>query len=99
MVRCVVGVLLSAFVCFLGTCQYQTAKEYYEIIEQLYKSLQMPNNAALKNGTQSSIRKAFLTLNPNLTTATMLVSMNSDNRLKEVKICYDLNHQLVRCSM
>ena len=52
----------------------------------------------MKNPTATSIKDSFLDLNPKLFSSAIKVSMISKNRLKEVKICYNLNNQVVSCS-
>ena len=82
----------------LGTCHYQTATDYYTTIENFYKSFNMPDIRSMTNPTAATIKTAFLTLNPKLFSSAIHVSMNAENRLREIKICYDLNHQLVSCN-
>ncbi|CAF0763627.1 unnamed protein product [Adineta steineri] len=81
-----------------GTCYYKTATEYYENIEKLYQSLNIPDIAAMKSKTKTNVVNAFLTQNPKLLSSAIQVSMNAENQLKEIKICYTLNYQYVRCS-
>ncbi|UJR32971.1 hypothetical protein I4U23_020434 [Adineta vaga] len=81
-----------------GTCYFKTANDYYGTIETLYNSLNIPDIASMKNVTQTNVRNAFLTLNPKLPASSIQVSTNYEKRLKEIKICYDLKQQYVRCS-
>lgn len=82
---------------FIGTCHYKTATDYYTAMETLYKSLNIPDIQSIKNPTLTSIKDAFLKSNPKLFASAIYISMNEENRLKEIKICYDLNNKLVNC--
>ncbi|CAF0913157.1 unnamed protein product [Adineta ricciae] len=82
-----------------GTCYFKTATEYYQTIENLYGSLNIPDIASMKNVTAANIKSTFLTLNPTLFASAIQVSMDYENRLKEIKICYDLKQKFVRCSL
>jgi ribonuclease I len=64
----------------------------------LYKSLNIPNIASMQNATQTSIKNEFLKLNPKLFSSAIQVTMDSDKRLKEIKICFNLNDQLINCN-
>ncbi len=64
----------------------------------MYKSLNIPNIASMRNVTQTSIKNEFLKLNPKLFASAIKVTMDSDKRLKEVKICFNLNDQLINCN-
>jgi ribonuclease I len=57
----------------------------------------MPDIRSMKNPSAATIKSSFLTLNPKLFSSAIQVSMNEDIRLKEIKICYDLNNQFVSC--
>ncbi len=64
----------------------------------MYKSLNIPNIASMQNATQTSIKNEFLKLNPKLFSSAIQVTMDSDKRLKEIKICFNLNDQLINCN-
>ncbi|CAF4448765.1 unnamed protein product [Rotaria socialis] len=81
-----------------GSCHYATANDYLTTIENFYRSLNIPNIRSMKNSTQAKIRSAFLQSNPKLFSSAIQISMNPPNRLKEVKICYDLKNQLKNCN-
>ncbi len=66
-------------------------------METLYKSLNIPDIRAIKNPTITNIKNAFLMSNPKLLASAIRVNMNEENRLKEIKICYNLQHQLTSC--
>ncbi len=52
----------------------------------------------MQNATQTSIKNEFLKLNPKLFSSAIQVTMDSDKRLKEIKICFNLNDQLINCN-
>ena len=81
----------------IGTCHYDTAIDYYTATENFYKSLNIPDIRSMKNSTATSIKKAFVAINSHLFSSGMKVSMASHNRLKEIKICYNLRGQVVSC--
>ncbi|CAF3372989.1 unnamed protein product [Rotaria socialis] len=82
-----------------GTCYYPAASDYYTIAEYLFKSLQIPEYSLLNTGSATIIKNAFLTLNvPTLFGSAVRVDMNSNGRLKEVKICYNLQYQFATCA-
>jgi ribonuclease I len=66
-------------------------------VETLYKSLNIPDIQSLKNITLTNVKNAFLMSNSKLFSSAIKVSMDTENRLKEIIICYNLNHQLVSC--
>jgi len=83
---------------FLGSCHYKTPTDYYTTIERLYSALNIPDIRSIKNPSISSIKNAFLAKNSKLFASAIYVSMNSDNLLKEIKFCYNLNHQFTNCN-
>jgi ribonuclease I len=66
-------------------------------MEKLYKSLNIPDIRSMKNITATSVKNSFLTLNPKLFSSAIVVSMDADKQLKEIKICYNFSNQLVSC--
>ncbi|CAF3357394.1 unnamed protein product [Rotaria sp. Silwood2] len=83
---------------FTGTCLFTTAIDYFTTIEDLYKSLNIPDIQSIKNPTATTIKNSFLRRNPKLFSSAIKVSMDSSNRLKEIYICYDLTQQFINCS-
>ncbi|CAF4816866.1 unnamed protein product [Rotaria sp. Silwood1] len=81
-----------------GTCHFTTATDFFTATENLYKSLNIPDIQSMRNPTATTIKNSFLTLNPKLFSSAIQVSTDSLNRLKEIKICYNLNKQFVSCS-
>lgn len=67
-------------------------------METLYNSINIPDIKSIKNPTISSVKNAFLEKNPKLFPSAIYVSMNTDNLLKEVKFCFNLNHQFINCN-
>ena len=82
---------------FSGSCFYRSAAEYYGIIEKLYLSLKIPDLKAIKTPTITNVKEAFTSANPSLFASALYVSLDA-SRLKEVKVCYNLKHELTSCS-
>jgi ribonuclease I len=67
-------------------------------MENFYKSLKIPDIRSMKTITVATVKNAFLSQNPKLFSSAIYVSIDSNNQLKEIKICYNLNNQLVSCN-
>ena len=80
-----------------GTCHYRSAAEYYATIEKLFQSLKLPQIQSMKNPTDASIKSALINLNSKLFSSAVRISMESTNRLKEIKICYNFALQPISC--
>lgn len=82
-----------------GTCYYERENEYYLATEQLYQSLRFPSTNIMESSNAGIIKDALLALNaPSLIASAVKIDMTNANRLKEVKICYDLNFRYTSCS-
>jgi ribonuclease I len=82
----------------LGTCYYEKPTDYYLIMERLFQALRLPATNMMESSSALLIRDALVTLNsPALFSLAIKIDMNSVNRLKEVKICYDLQFRFTSC--
>jgi ribonuclease I len=73
--------------------------DYYKVTEELFQMIRRPSINIMSSATASVIKDAFLALNyPSLFASAIRVEMNSMNRLKEVKICYDLQFRFKSCA-
>ena len=80
-----------------GSCYYATANDYFTIIEYLYYQLNFPDIRSMKQPTFSTIKNAFLKLNPRLFASAINVYMNNQGQLSEIRICYDLEYNFISC--
>ena len=88
----------SVSIVLVGTCYYEKAVDYYTVTERLFKALRIPPTTTMESSSATVIKDAFLALNPGtLLSSAIKVEMNSMKRLKEVKICYNLEFQFISC--
>ncbi|UJR11284.1 hypothetical protein I4U23_015466 [Adineta vaga] len=81
-----------------GTCYYDKPINYYQITEQLYQALRLPARNILESSSATAIKNSILTLNsPAIFSSAIKIDM-SGTRLKEVKICYDLQLRFTACT-
>ncbi|CAF1208249.1 unnamed protein product [Adineta steineri] len=81
-----------------GTCYYNQPMDYYMITEKIYQALRIPTNNVMTSSSAVVIKDAFLTLNsPALFASAVQIDM-SGSKLKEVKICYDLQFRYASCT-
>jgi ribonuclease I len=59
--------------------------------------LKLPEIQSMTNPTESSVKSAMINLNSKLFSSAVRVSMDTNNRLKEIKICYNLALQPISC--
>ncbi|CAF0765922.1 unnamed protein product [Rotaria sordida] len=82
-----------------GTCYYSAAVDYYTVTENLFKSLNLPEYNFLNTASGAAIKNTFVTLNaPKLFASAVRVDTGSNGRLKEIKICYNLQYQFTVCT-
>ena len=91
------GTIFINSVVLLGSCQYRNAAEYYGTIEKLFLSLKIPDLYAIKTPTIANVKAAFTSVNPGLFASALYVNLDSSNRLKEVRVCYNVKHELTNC--
>lgn len=83
---------------FLGTCYYGKALDYYTVTEGLFRNLRLPARNILESSSATVIRDILITLNaPALPASAIRIDMAAANRLKEIKICYDLKLGFTAC--
>ncbi|CAF1517850.1 unnamed protein product [Adineta ricciae] len=81
-----------------GTCYYDKATDYYTVTERLYQALSFPARTVMESSSAVVIKDTILKLNsPVLPSSAVRIDM-SGSRLKEVKICYDLNLKFTACT-
>ena len=81
-----------------GSCYYATATDYFSAIEFLFNQLNLPDIRSMKQATFSTIKTAFLRLNsPRLFASAINVYMDGQGQLSEIRLCYDLQYNLISC--
>lgn len=84
-----------------GTCGWDTPEAYFADAARLYDGLNRPDPTTLAPGargpTAGQLRDAFVATNPGLPRDAVYVAVASGNRLREVRICYDLEFNAARC--
>lgn len=84
-----------------GTCGWDTPEAYFAEAARLYDGLNRPDPMTLAPGargpTAGQLRDAFVAVNPGLPRDAVYVAVASGNRLREVRICYDLEFNAARC--
>lgn len=86
-----------------GTCMGGSPKDYYDVSRKLYKKLNFPkkysNLSKPTFTTAKDIRDEFLKLNPSLKANMFAVncSRGNQNRLKEIKVCFDKSGEFRTC--
>lgn len=84
-----------------GTCGWDTPEAYFADAARLYDGLKRPDPTTIAPGsrgpTAGQLRNAFTTANPGLPRDAIYVAVASGNRLREVRICHDLELKAARC--
>lgn len=78
-----------------GTCGWATPEAYFEQASVLWRSVKLPSMAATM--TAGQIREAFVKANPSLIPVGINLRLTSDNRLRDVRLCYDLDYRPSAC--
>jgi len=67
-------------------------------IEYLFNQLNIPDIYSIKQPTFSLIKNEFLKLNsPELFSSSIIVNMDKQGQLDEIRICYDLQYNFINC--
>lgn len=85
-----------------GTCGWETPEAYFEQAAVLYDNLERPDPTALprtgdRGPTAGALRDAFVAANPGLPRDAIFIAVASGNRLREVRICHDLQFRAATC--
>jgi len=81
-----------------GSCYYPTATDYFTAIEYLFNQLNLPDIYSIKQPTFLSIKNVFLKLNsPKLFSSSIIIYMDKQGQLNEIRICYDLQYNFINC--
>lgn len=84
-----------------GVCGWDTPEAYFAQAAALYDGLAKPDPATLAPGqrgpTAGQLRDAFVAANPGLPRDAIHVAVATGNRLREVRICHDLEFGPAAC--
>lgn len=84
-----------------GTCGWDTPEAYFARAATLYDGLKRPDPTALgadsRGPTAGQLRDAFVAANPDLPRDAIHVAVASGNRLREVRLCHDLEFEPAAC--
>lgn len=84
-----------------GTCGWETPDAYFARSAEMYDDLKRPDPTALASGgrgpTAGQLRDAFVAANPGLPRDAIYISVASGNRLREVRVCHDLEFEPAAC--
>ena len=84
-----------------GVCGWHTPEAYFAQAATLYDGLAKPDPATLAPGergpTAGRLRDAFVAANPGLPRGAIHVAVATGNRLREVRICHDLDFRPAAC--
>ncbi|MBL0969057.1 MAG: ribonuclease [Brevundimonas sp.] len=85
-----------------GTCGWETPEAYFEQAAVLYDNLKRPDPTTLggngdRGPTAGALRDAFVAANPGLPRDAIFIAVASGNRLREIRICHDLQFRAATC--
>lgn len=84
-----------------GTCGWDTPEAYFADAARLYDGLNRPDPTTIAPGsrgpTAGQLRDAFVAANPRLPRDALYLAVASGNRLREVRVCHDLELKAARC--
>ncbi|MDP1631337.1 MAG: ribonuclease T [Caulobacter sp.] len=79
-----------------GTCGWSTPEAYFDQAAALWESVRLPEMAG-PTLTAGEIRRAFVAANPGLARNGINIRTTDDNRLLDVRLCYDLEFRPAAC--
>jgi len=84
-----------------GVCGWDTPEAYFAQAAEMYDGLKRPDPTALAAGGRGpaagQLRDAFVAANPGLPRDAIYISVASGNRLREVRVCHDLEFEPTAC--
>lgn len=84
-----------------GVCGWETPEAYFRQSAALYDAIVRPDPTTLAPGgrgpTAGQLRDAFARANPGLPREGVYIAVSSGNRLREVRICHDLEFKPRAC--
>ncbi|MDQ0463695.1 ribonuclease T2 [Caulobacter ginsengisoli] len=80
-----------------GACGWPDAKSYFRQSAALYDRIVFPKIETIPNPTAGAVRQAFIASNPWLSAGSIYLQVDKAQRLTEIRLCYDLKFQPMRC--
>jgi ribonuclease T2 len=80
-----------------GTCGWETPEAYFEQAAELWGGISMPTLFGRTTMTAGAVRDAFVDANPWMKREGIYIKTVEDDRLMDVRICYDLSYRPIAC--
>jgi ribonuclease T2 len=80
-----------------GSCGWEDARSYFQQSSALYDRVAFPKIEAIPDLTAGAVRQAFIARNPWLSADKIYLQVDKAQRLTEIRLCYDLKFQPMRC--
>ena len=80
-----------------GACGWDTPAAYFRDAARLYDRVALPRIEAIPDLTAGKLRQAFVEKNRWLTADAVFVALDREDRLTEVRLCYDLGYRPTAC--
>jgi len=80
-----------------GSCGWDTPAAYFRDAARLYDRIALPRVEAISGLTAGKLRQAFRAKNRWLPADAIFVALDKEDRLTEVRLCYDLRYRPVAC--
>lgn len=80
-----------------GACGWDSPAAYFRDAARLYDRVTLPRIEAIPGLTAGKLRQAFVGRNRGLPAEAIFVALDKEDRLTEVRLCYDLAYKPVAC--
>ncbi len=80
-----------------GACGWESPAAYFRDAARLYDRVALPRIEAMPGLTAGALRQAFVSKNRWLPATTIYVALDREDRLTEVRLCYDLTYKPAAC--
>jgi len=80
-----------------GACAWDTPAAYFRDAARLYDRVALPRIEAIPDLTAGKLRRAFAAKNRWLPARAIFVALDKEDRLTEVRLCYDLTYKPAAC--
>jgi ribonuclease T2 len=80
-----------------GTCGWSTPEAYFEQAFELWGGVSMPTLVGRTTMTAGALRDAFVAANPWMKREGIYIKTVEDDRLMDVRVCYDLQYRPMAC--
>jgi ribonuclease T2 len=80
-----------------GACGWDKPADYFRDAARLYDRITLPRIEAIPDLTAGKLRQAFVKKNRGLPASAIFVALDKEDRLTEVRLCYDLKYRATAC--